>query len=276
MSKEFEFTDNDFQKIRKMVLEHTGICLSEIKKDMIYSRLSRRLRQLKLESFATYLDLLEPNDNDEIGNFINSVTTNLTSFFREQHHFDYLKSTALPRLMQLNSDTRKIRIWSAGCSTGEEPYSLAITVKEAIPDNLGWDVKILATDLDTNVIATGSEGVYSLERVNGLPASVLKRWFYRGKGSRSGYVRASAELRDMILFKQLNLMGQWPVNPGVDIIFCRNVLIYFDKPTQAKLFDRYANILRPDGYLFVGHSETLYKVSDRFQLLGKTIYQRTS
>lgn len=276
MSKEFEFTDNDFQKIRKMVLEHTGICLSEIKKDMIYSRLSRRLRQLKLESFATYLDLLEPNDNDEIGNFINSVTTNLTSFFREQHHFDYLKSTALPRLMQLNSDTRKIRIWSAGCSTGEEPYSLAITVKEAIPDNLGWDVKILATDLDTNVIATGSEGVYSLERVNGLPASVLKRWFYRGKGSRSGYVRASAELRDMILFKQLNLMGQWPVNPGVDIIFCRNVVIYFDKPTQAKLFDRYANILRPDGYLFVGHSETLYKVSDRFQLLGKTIYQRTS
>ncbi len=276
MSKEFEFTDNDFQQIRKLVLEHTGICLSEIKHDMIYSRLARRLRQLNLSSFKEYLDLLQQSDSDEIGNFINSVTTNLTSFFREQHHFDYLKKTLLPQIMRLNADTRKIRIWSAGCSTGEEPYSLAITVKETIPDNLGWDVKILATDLDTNVITTGSEGVYSQDRVNGLSSSILKRWFYKGNGSRSGFVRASSELKDMILFKQLNLMGSWPVKEGVDIIFCRNVVIYFDKPTQSILFDRYANILRSDGYLFVGHSETLYKVSDRFKLLGKTIYQRAS
>lgn len=276
MSKEFEFTDKDFQQIRKLVLENTGICLSEIKQDMVYSRLARRLRQLKIDTFKEYLELLEQSDNDEIGNFINSITTNLTSFFREQHHFDYLKQTLLPQLMRLNADTKKIRIWSAGCSTGEEPYSLAMTVKEAIPDNLGWDVRILATDLDTNVIATGSEGIYSQERVNGLASSTLKRWFHKGKGSRSGFVRASSELRDMILFKQLNLMGPWPVKEGVDIIFCRNVVIYFDKPTQAILFDRYANTLRDDGYLFIGHSETLYKVSDRFSLLGKTIYQRKS
>lgn len=276
MSREFEFTDKHFQQIRKLVLEHTGIHLSDVKMDMVYSRLARRLRQLNLASFTNYLDLLREPDNDEIGNFVNSITTNLTSFFREKHHFDYLKTELLPHLMRQNADSKRIRIWSAGCSTGEEPYSLAITVKEAIPDTLGWDVRILATDLDTNVIATGSEGVYSLERVNGLPPEVLKRWFFKGKGARSGYVRASSALRDMIFFKQLNLMGAWPVKPGVDVIFCRNVVIYFDKPTQRVLFDRYADVLRCDGYLFVGHSETLYKVSERFKLLGKTIYQRSS
>ncbi len=275
MSKEFEFTDSDFQKIRKLVLEHTGICLSDIKQEMVYSRLARRLRQLNLATFKDYLELLQKSDSEEIVSFINSITTNLTSFFREQHHFDYLKSKLLPGLMQRNADTRKIRIWSAGCSTGEEPYSLAITIKETIPDNLGWDVKILATDLDTDVLATGREGIYSLERVNGLPASTLKRWFYKGKGARLGMVKASSELRDMIMFKQLNLMGDWPVKAGIDIIFCRNVVIYFDKPTQRRLFDRYANTLKDNGYLFVGHSETLYKVSDRFKLLGKTIYKRT-
>lgn len=274
MSREFEFTDKHFQQIRKRVLEHTGIHLSEIKMDMVYSRLARRLRQLHLTSFADYLELLQRSDNSELGNFINSITTNLTSFFREKHHFDFLRSTVLPQLMQLNAASKTIRIWSAGCSTGEEPYSLAITVKEAIPDNLGWDVRILATDLDTNVIATGKEGVYSLDRVSGLPADVQQRWFCRGKGERTGFVKISSALRDLIIFKQLNLMGQWPIKPGVDVIFCRNVVIYFDKDTQRGLFERYANILRPDGYLFVGHSETLYKVSERFKLLGKTIYQR--
>ncbi|ALP52682.1 chemotaxis protein CheR [Candidatus Tenderia electrophaga] len=274
MSREFEFTDKHFQQIRKLVLEHTGIHLSDIKMDMVYSRLARRLRQLHLNSFTDYLELLAQGDDGELGNFVNSITTNLTSFFREQHHFEYLKATVLPQLMRLNAASKTIRIWSAGCSSGEEPYSLAITVKEAIPDKLGWDVRILATDLDTNVIATGSEGVYTLERVNGLPPAVLKRWFYRGTGERAGLVKASSALRDLIIFKQLNLMGDWPVKAGVDVIFCRNVVIYFDKDTQRRLFHRYADILRSDGYLFVGHSETLYKVSERFRLLGKTVYQR--
>ncbi len=276
MSKEFEFTDKDFQRVRKLVLEHTGICLSELKHDMVYSRLAKRIRLLRLGSFKEYLDLLEAPSSEEMGEFVNAITTNLTSFFREQHHFDYLKQTLLPELMKSNSDTRQIRIWSAGCSTGEEPYSLAITVKETIPDNLGWDVRILATDLDTNVIAKGQSGIYTEERVNGLSRPMLKRWFSKGKGPNEGSVKVSSELQDIIFFKQLNLMGEWPVRQGVDIIFCRNVVIYFDKTTQTRLFERYANTLKSDGCLFIGHSETLYKVSDRFKLLGKTIYQRAS
>ncbi len=274
MAKEFDFSDKDFQRVKKLVLEHTGICLSDIKHDMMYSRLAKRLRKLNLDNFSDYIDLIESGDESELGDFTNSVTTNLTSFFREQHHFDYLKTTLIPTLMKLNADTRKIRIWSAGCSTGEEPYSLAITLKETIPDNAGWDVKILATDLDTNVLETGSSGVYSMDRVNGISSAVLKRWFNKGKGEKEGLVRVSNELRDMIVFKQLNLMGPWPVKAGVDIIICRNVVIYFDKATQSVLFDRYAETLRSDGYLIIGHSESLHKVTDRFKSLGKTIYQR--
>ena len=274
MAKEFNLTDADFQKIKKLVIEHTGICLSDGKQDMIYSRLAKRLRQLDLDNFADYLELLTRGDGDEMGNFINSVTTNLTSFFREQHHFDYLKSALLPQLLKQNRDSRVIRIWSAGCSTGEEPYSIAMTVKEVVPENEGWDVRILATDLDTNVLAHARNGIYSSERVTGIAAEKLRRWFSKGKGDSAGLVRVSSELRDMIIFKQLNLMGNWPVKPGVDVIFCRNVVIYFDKPTQTVLFDRYANTLKEEGHLFIGHSETLYKVSDRFRLLGKTIYQR--
>jgi len=276
MAKEFDFSDKDFQRVKKLVLEHTGICLSDIKHDMMYSRLAKRLRLLELDNFSAYIDLIESGDESELGNFTNSVTTNLTSFFREQHHFDYLKTTLIPTLMKLNADTRMIRIWSAGCSTGEEPYSLAITLKETIPDSAGWDVKILATDLDTNVLETGSNGVYSMDRVNGISSSVLKRWFNKGKGEKEGLVRASNELRDMIIFKQLNLMGQWPVKQGVDVIICRNVVIYFDKATQKVLFDRYAETLRSDGFLIIGHSENLNGVTDRFKLLGKTIYQRTA
>jgi len=275
MAKEFDFSDKDFQRVKKLVLEHTGICLSDIKHDMMYSRLAKRLRSLHLDSFSDYIDLIESGDDKELGNFTNSVTTNLTSFFREQHHFDYLKTTLIPTLMKLNADTRKIRVWSAGCSTGEEPYSLAITLKESIPDSAGWDVKVLATDLDTNVLETGSSGVYSMDRVNGISSSILKRWFNKGKGENEGLVRASNELRDMIIFKQLNLMEAWPVKVGVDVIFCRNVVIYFDKATQAVLFDRYAEILRRDGFLVIGHSESLHRVTDRFNPLGKTIYQRT-
>jgi len=274
MAKEFDFSDKDFQRVKKLVLEHTGICLSDIKHDMMYSRLAKRVRHLRLNNFSDYIDLVESGDESELGNFTNSVTTNLTSFFREQHHFDYLKNTLIPTLMKLNADTKKIRIWSAGCSTGEEPYSLAITLKETIPDSAGWDVKILATDLDTNVLETGSNGIYNMDRVNGVSPSVLKRWFNKGKGEKEGFVRASNDLRDMIMFKQLNLMGPLPVKPGVDVIFCRNVVIYFDKATQAILFDKYAETLRSDGYLFIGHSESLHKVTERFKSLGKTIYQR--
>ncbi len=274
MATEFVLTDADFNTIRKLVYDHTGINLSSGKKDMIYSRLTRRLRQLGLSQFKEYLALLDDEHSDEIGNFINSVTTNLTSFFREMHHFEHLKNELLPLLMRIRADERQIRIWSAGCSTGEEPYSIAMTVKETIPDSAGWDVRILATDLDTNVLETASRGVYAEDRLNGVPKDKLKRWFKRGKGATAGKVRIHQDLRDMIIFKQLNLMQKWPIKPGVDILFCRNVVIYFDKPTQKVLFDRYANILADHGRMLIGHSETLYNVCDRFDLLGHTVYKK--
>ena len=274
MDKEFKLTERDFNTIRKLVYDHTGINLSEGKRDMVYSRLAKRLRQLGLETFGDYCALLENESSDELGNFMNSVTTNLTSFFREEHHFEYLKNELLPKLMKIRDGERTIRIWSAGCSSGEEPYSIAMTVRDVIPASSGWDVRILATDLDTNVLHHASQGIYSEDRLNGVPKEKLKRWFLKGKGDNAGKVRIAKELRDMIIFKQLNLMKAWPIKPGIDVLFCRNVVIYFDKPTQAVLFDRYANILADHGHMFIGHSETLYNVCDRFRLLGKTIYEK--
>lgn len=273
--REFSFTDRDFGNIRRLVSEHTGISLSDAKKNMVYSRLSRRLRQVGLNDFDSYLKYLKEEDAaDELVQFTNAITTNLTSFFREQHHFEYLSKTLLPEVMKHNDHTGKIRIWSAGCSTGEEPYSIAMTIKETIPDSAGWDIRILATDLDSNVLETARSGIYSEERVNGIPKSMVKRWFLRGKNQHTGKIRAHPALRDMITFGQLNLMKQWPVKGPIDIIFCRNVVIYFDKPTQQVLFDRYANVLANHGHLFLGHSETMFKVKNRFELIGKTVYRK--
>jgi len=272
--REFSFSNSDFETIRKFVHKETGITLSDAKKNMVYSRLSRRLRQLNITSFQNYIDIAAANDSDERGNFINAITTNLTSFFREEHHFEFLKSEVIPALLKRNASTRKIRIWSAGCSTGEEPYSLAIALHEAIPRIDNWDIKILATDLDTNVLAHGSAGVYDIERIEGLSIERKRNWFMKGKGEHSGSVRVDPRLRELITFKQLNLMEGWPMKGPFDFMFCRNVVIYFDKPTQRVLFERYWNLLAPDAHLFLGHSETLYKVSDQFQLIGNTIYHR--
>ena len=274
--REFHFTDRDFEKIRETVKQHTGISLSDAKRNMVYGRLSRRLRQLNITKFQDYLDLISDESHDELGHFINAITTNLTSFFREEHHFEYLKKTIIPKLIQDNARTRKIRIWSAGCSTGEEPYSIAIALKEALSNESGWDVRILATDLDTNVVAHAKNGVYRQERIEGISDSRRRRWFRKGRGEQSESVRVASELQDMITFKNLNLMGDWPMKGPFDVIFCRNVVIYFDKDTQRWLFDRYADMLRPDGHIFLGHSESLFKVSTRFKLIGNTMYQRTS
>lgn len=272
--REYEYTEKDFKLVQKLVAEHTGINLTEAKKDLVYGRLSKRIRKLNLSTFQEYINYVNDDHESELINFINAITTNLTSFFRENHHFEYLKNKLLPELLQRNEDTRKIRIWSAGCSTGEEPYSIAITVLEALEQHPNWDVRILATDLDTNVVATATAGKYTEERITGLDKATKKRWFLKGSGDNAGFVKVSRELQEIITFKQLNLMNQWPMNGSFDIVFCRNVVIYFDKPTQRVLFDRYANILSDNGGLFIGHSETLFKVSERFKSIGNTIYEK--
>jgi chemotaxis protein methyltransferase CheR len=274
--REFDFTDRDFQNLRRIVREHTGIFLSDAKRELVYSRLSRRLRKLKLRGFDQYCKLLANEDPTEITEFINAITTNLTSFFREPHHFDYLANTALPEITNRNRHQQRIRVWSAGCSTGEEPYSIAIILKEAMPRQESWDIQILATDLDSNVVAHAQDGVYQQERIEDLSQQRIQRWFQRGKGDNAGKVRVVPELRELISFRHLNLMREWPMKGPFDIIFCRNVVIYFDKETQRTLFRRFAGLLGGDGYLFIGHSESLFKVSEQFRLIGKTIYARAA
>lgn len=271
----FEFTDAHFNCLRQFVSEHTGISLSEHKRDLVYGRLSRRLRSLELKGFNEYCALLQNDPESELEQFTNAITTNLTSFFREKHHFDFLGKTLIPQLLE-NNPQRRLRIWSAGCSTGEEPYSIAITLRETLANIDNLDIQILATDLDSEVISKASSGIYTDSRVDGLPGEQIKRWFKKGTGSHQGNVMVSPELSNMITFRQLNLMHDWPMRGKFDIIFCRNVVIYFDKPTQSTLFDRFANILQPQAHLFIGHSETMHKVSERFSLIGKTIYEKVN
>ncbi|WP_127470497.1 CheR family methyltransferase [Thiomicrorhabdus aquaedulcis] len=270
--REFDFTQADFSRVQKLVYDFAGIDLNDSKKNLVYNRLAKRIRFLGMQSFDDYLDFVVAQGEQEFVQLINAITTNLTFFFRENHHFDYLAQTVIPQLLKKNSGSKKIRIWSAGCSTGEEPYSIAIVLKECVP--AGWDAKVIATDLDTTVVQTAIDGVYKDERLKGVTESRKKRWFLKGSGANEGFVRVKSELQQIIEFGQINLMNDWPLKDSIDVIFCRNVVIYFDKPTQTKLFNRYADKLPEHGYLFIGHSESLYKVCDRFELLGQTIYKK--
>jgi len=270
--REFDFKDKDFNRVKTIVYDYAGIDLNESKKNLVYNRLSKRIRFLNMQTVSEYLDFVEAQGEAEFVHLINAITTNLTFFFRENHHFEYLINTVIPGLVSQNSAKKKIRIWSAGCSTGEEPYSIAIALKEAVP--MGWDAKVIDTDLDSNVVNTGQRGVYKDDRLKGVSEERKTRWFLKGSGSQEGYVKVKPELQDIIEFGQLNLMDEWPLKDAIDVIFCRNVVIYFDKPTQSKLFNRYADRLPNNGHLFIGHSESLYKVCDRFELLGQTIYKK--
>jgi len=263
-------SEGNFKLISDIAYKLTGIKLSDHKKNMIYSRLSRRIRLRNLQSFDDYCKLISTPGNDEMTDFVNAITTNLTAFFREAHHFVYLQNVVFPYLMKNNSASKRIRIWSAGCSTGEEPYTLAICAKEKLPVER-WDIKILATDLDTNVVEHGKRGEYDVDRIEDLDSSRKKRWFLKDGGEQ---VRVKPSLQELITFKPLNLLNDWPMKGPFDVIFCRNVVIYFDKDTQRKLFKRYAQVLKPGGHLFIGHSENLHKVSDEFESLGQTMYRR--
>jgi chemotaxis protein methyltransferase CheR len=273
--REFAYTQSDFNFLRKLANARTGIVVGDDKFDMFYARLSRRVRKLGLKDFRAYCEAVrQDRDGHEVLELVNAITTNLTAFFRENHHFEYLAGSVVKEHLQQHVRAKPLRIWSAGCSTGEEPYSLSMSVLEALPGHRAGDLEILATDIDSNVLDTAAKGVYRSERVDGISPPRLKRWFLRGKGNNAGSVKVKSEARRPIEFGQLNLMEDWRIEPGLDVIFCRNVIIYFGKEDKRRLADQYANVLRDGGYLFIGHSESLFKISDRFELIGNTIYRK--
>ena len=270
--REYELSDQDFQRIRRMVRERLGIALAESKRELVYARLSRRLRALKLRDFRAYLERIESGDAEELQHFCNAITTHLTSFFRERHHFDFLAQQLLPALERCDGGTRRMRLWSAGCSTGEEPYSIAIVLLEHMRYLRNWDIRILATDIDTNVLSHARSGRYSVERLERMESERLLRWFERTPDGEQFVVRD--ELKRLITFKALNLMDEWPMKGPIDVIFCRNVVIYFDRETQRQIVARMAALQRPDDHLILGHSESLLQVSKQYRLVGDTIHRR--
>jgi len=266
--REFAYAPRDFARVRQLIHQRAGIALAEGKAEMVYSRVAKRVRALGLSTFAEYLSILDDDQHPEWEHFVNSLTTNQTDFFREAHHFPILAAHA-------TSLGRELRIWSAASSTGEEPYSIAITLCEAF-GTFEPPVRILATDLDSKVLATGREGIYPMERVETVDDERLKRFFLKGKGSKAGHARVREELRALVEFRPINLREtRWDVEGPFDAIFCRNVLIYFDKPTQRGVLERLATRLAPDGLYFAGHSESLLHASDLFVPRGRTVYGKS-
>lgn len=266
--REYVFTQADFERIRKLIYNHAGISLSKGKQNMVYSRLARRLRANGLTSFNEYLNFLERGNPEEWEAFTNALTTNLTAFFREQHHFPILEKHVEKRKNQ-----GKIQLWCSASSTGEEPYSMAMAMVQAFK-TFSPPVHILATDLDTNVLAKAQLGIYSLDKLEKIPKEKLKQFFLKGKGHHAGSARVRPELRNMITFRQLNLLDEsWPIRGPFDAIFCRNVMIYFDKQTQYKILKKFVPLLAPDGLLFAGHSESFQHAVDLFKLREKTVYE---
>jgi chemotaxis protein methyltransferase CheR len=273
-SREYEFSDQDFQRIRRMVHQHTGIALSDSKRQLVYGRLSRRLRALRLRAFDAYLARVEDGDADELQHFRNAITTNLTSFFRESHHFDFLANQVLPHLESQNRASRRIRIWSAGCSSGEEPYSIAMVLLERARHLLGnWDVRILATDIDTNMLEHARRGIYGSDRLERMDSTRRLRWFERMADGE--HFKICDAVKEPISFNELNLISDWPMKGPFDVIFCRNVVIYFDRTTQRNIVSRMEGLQRAGDHLILGHSESLLDISTRYRLVGNTIHRRT-
>jgi len=265
---EFEMSTRDFERVCLLIRRRAGISLNSSKRTMVYSRLARRLRATGKASFGEYLDWLESAGGGEWQDFVNALTTNLTSFFREAHHFPVLEDY----LRKLRGKDR-INIWCCAASTGEEPYTIAISAMEAFA-SLDPPVRILATDIDTNVLETARAGAYRDETIDKLSPDIVRKYFLRGNGANAGHVRIRPEVAALVSFRPLNLLeAQWPLRTGFDAIFCRNVMIYFDKETQFSILRRFAPLLAPGGLLFVGHSENFSQARDSFHLLGKTVYE---
>lgn len=275
-AREFLFTDKDFSYLSQLAGMHAGINLNASKRELVYGRLARRLRALGLRTFKEYCNLLNDENSDEFTHFINAITTNVTSFFRENHHFEFLANELLIQVIkkQAGMSRPRLRIWSAGCSSGQEPYSIAIVLKECIKDIDRWDAKILATDLDSNILDKARQGIYSAESIQDLSLDRRKKWFKFRDEDKNEKVKIINDIKKLVTFKQLNLSGTWPMKGPFDAIFCRNVTIYFDRPTREKLIDNFANLLTRDGCLFVGHSESLFGLTNRFYSLGNTIHRK--
>lgn len=280
----FIISDGEFRLFRELIYRVAGISLTDAKRSLVQSRLGKRLRHYNLTSFMDYYRILEEDTGGiiELPEFINCITTNKTDFYREEHHFSFVTKSIVPEYVaaaRVGRLDRRIRVWHAGCSTGEEPYTMAMTLLEALDGKGDWDVRLLASDLDTNVLNIAQRGVYNVERVEAIPNPLLRKYFLRSRSFDDPEYMAKPVLKSLIKFKQINLTAEgWPIRSDVrfDIIFCRNVVIYFDKPTQRRLFERFAGLLKPGGYLFIGHSESLIDVSDAFVSLGKTIYRLPS
>ncbi|MBE0621406.1 MAG: chemotaxis protein CheR [Burkholderiales bacterium] len=271
IGREFAFTAADFERVRKLIYGLAGISLSPSKREMVYSRLGRRLRTLGLSEFSDYLQLLDNGDPVELEAFTNALTTNLTAFFREEHHFPILAE-----LLQRHKGGGQISLWCAAASTGEEPYSMAMTAAEVF-GTLSPPVRILATDIDTNVLAKAQQGIYAMERLEKMSQERIRRFFLCGKGAQAGQARVRDELRALISYRPLNLLDSgWPIRGSFHAIFCRNVMIYFDKQTQYGILKKFLPLLRPDGLLFAGHSESFHHAADLFRPRGKTVYEPTA
>jgi len=269
--------DAEFQFLRSFVLEHCGISLGEHKRQLVQGRLLRRLRALGMKQFSSYCELLRRDPQGELGELASVISTNVTSFFREVHHYDLLEEELLPRwIAEKKAAGGRLRLWSAGCSTGEEPYALAMVLAEALQAHGadGLDAKILATDLSPQALEVARRGVYALDRLGGISEGRRRRWLLRGEGDYQGLASVHPDLRERVTIQPLNLLHDWPMTGSFDAIFCRNVVIYFDQPTKQRLFARYARLLPAGGYLFLGHSESLHGINDDFELIGRTVYRK--
>lgn len=273
--REFAFSDADFRSLAQLAYEHAGIVLSDSKRNLVYSRLSRRLRALGLTSFRQYREYLAEN-RPELEGFINAISTNLTKFFRESHHFDHFRSYVVQPFAQTTQGAagRRFRVWSAGCSTGEEAYTIAVVLKREIRNIQSHDVRILATDIDTDVLAKGVRGEYPLNSIDEIPKTYREYFSRVNADQRNPSVTADDDIKKLIVFRQLNLLERWPFTGNFDAIFCRNVMIYFDMKTKASLVERFTQKIKPGGWLYIGHSESLIGSHPGLRLVGRTVYRR--
>jgi chemotaxis protein methyltransferase CheR len=272
-----DLSDLDFRRFSALVYEKCGINLHHRKKELVRARLGKRLREAGFEDFTTYYRFLTQEDSgDELVKMLDAISTNLTSFFREEKHFDFLKKAVIPTYAadKKAAGFHEVRFWSAGCSSGEEPYSLAMLLSEYLDKDPRFDMKVLATDISTKVLTQAERGVYPAAKLEKVPTFVVRKYFYRGYGGQEGYFKVKPSLREMVQFRRLNLVEPFDFKEPFDVILCRNVMIYFDRTTQEILTNKLYERLQDGGYLFIGHSETLTGISHRFTYVRPSVYQK--